>query len=408
MKKKTIYLASVALSVVLLILGYMYVVRNGSPFGVIPEGQGGYFRATVLSVEEPIIEESEYSTTETYNFTVKIKRGPYKGTEQTASQIISSDAPVNSRPVSKGDSIILYESVVDDESTFAFAEYVRSDALIVLAVLFAVFLVAFGRMKGFKTLITLILTVAAVFFVMFPAILNGENVYVFTIIVCTYVAAMTYLIVNGISYLSLVSFLGCVGGVLISAAMTLITNGFIKLTGYRDDSDIFLMYINIDNGGIDIKALVFAGILIGSIGAVMDVAINMSAALHEVACKIEKPTFKELYKSGITISRDMIGTMCNTLILAYTGGSLSTVLLVVYNNSFSPLAMFNKESMICELLTMLIGSFGILSALPLTSAIAALCFSKWDKSVVYSPQDNEAVKNSEIDEFSAILDKAND
>ena len=190
--------------------------------------------------------------------------------------------------------------------------------------------------------------------------------------------------------------------------MTLITDGFIHLTGYRVDSDLYLMFIG-ENGPIDLRAIVFAGILIGSIGAVMDVAVNMAAALHEVACKIKKPTFKELYKSGLTISRDMIGTMCNTLILAYIGSSMSMVLLIIYNNSYSPLAMFNRENMITELLTMLIGSFGILSALPLTSAFAALFFSKWDKSVVYSAFDaaNAEEAETEIDEFSLQLDEAN-
>ena len=130
--------------------------------------------------------------------------------------------------------------------------------------------------------------------------------------------------------------------------------------------------------------------------------VNIAAALHEVASKIEKPSFRELFKSGVTISRDIIGTMSNTLILAYIGSSLCSVLLIIYNNSFSMTNLFNKENIIVELLKIIVGSFGILSALPLTSAISAIFYSKFEKF-----SHAEVSKNEVTDDFSEMLDKLN-
>lgn len=392
------------MSFVLLFAGYLYVTREKLPFGVKLEGQGDFYKGKIISVEEPVITDIGYNTVTTYNFTVELKSGPHKGEEAAAYQTISTDTPVNMRPVSEGDKVVLYENVNNGITELIFAEYVRSDALIVLAVLFAVFLVGFGGIKGLKTLVTLTLTLGAVFFVLIPAILNGYNIYIYTILVCIYITAMTLAIVNGITHMSLVGGIGCIGGVLVSAVLMQVTDHFIKLTGFRDEGDIYLLYIN--DSPIDLKALVFAGILIGSIGAVMDVAVNISASLHEVACKIEKPTFRELYRSGITISRDIIGTMSNTLILAYIGSSLCSVLLTLYNNSFSPLAMFNKESFVCEILTILIGSFGILVCLPLTSAVSALFYSKWDKSVRLAGSETPPPEDDETDEYVKLLESA--
>jgi uncharacterized membrane protein len=400
MKKKIIYAASIVLAVLLLILGYLSV-KDG--YDIQYGDNSDYLRAKITEItsvdEEKPYAESSYTLT-TYNFKAQIKSGDRKGDTVTATQTIDSSAMFNTRPVSENDTIIIYQTRIGDESSWSFAEYVRSDAMLVLAVLFCAALIMFGRMKGFKTLITLLLTIGSVFFVLMPAIISGRNIYFWTIVVCLYITAMTLVIVNGISFMSLVGGIGCMGGVLIAAAITLVMDLILKLTGYTDECTIYIKGIN--NGAINLKALVFAGILIGSIGAVMDVAVNIAASLHEVATKIEKPSFSELFKSGITISRDIIGTMSNTLILAYIGSSLCSVLLIIYNNSFSMLNLFNKENIIVELLKILVGSFGILSALPLTSAVSALFYSKFEK---ISKRKNQS--RDDKDDYSEMLETFN-
>ncbi|MBR6918018.1 MAG: YibE/F family protein [Clostridia bacterium] len=402
MKKNLIYALSIALAVALLIVGY-FAVKDGYDIEY-GDNTSEYLRAKITKIakteEYAPYENSSYNMT-TYYFEAQIKSGDRSGETIKATQVIDSSAMYNARPVSEGDTVIVYQVRVGDDSSWVFAEYVRSDAIIALAAVFFIAIIAFGRMKGLKTLTSLILTVSSVLFVLIPAIIGGRNIYFFTIIVCLYITAMTLIIVNGLSYLSLVGGIGCMGGVLIAAAVTLVIDVFLKLSGYTDECTIYIKGIN--DGTIDLKALVFAGILIGSIGAVMDVAVNIAASVHEVATKIEKPTFKELYKSGITISRDIIGTMSNTLILAYIGSSLCSVILIIYNNSFSMLNLFNKENIIVELLKILVGSLGILSALPITSAIAALIYSRCEKFRVSNNSGNDL-----RDDYSDMLDKFND
>lgn len=381
MKKKIIYFSAVVISLLLLVLGYLLISNGENPFG--PESDTEYERAKITKITDVhnnILDEDGKMVDTTYTFEAVFTKGALKGEAVTATQLISTYAMYNPRPVSVGDSVILYQPNVSEDANnlpWCFAEYVRSDAIIVLAVLFCIMLVIFGRIKGLRTLYTLALTVGSIFFVLVPAINTGRNIYFWTILVCLYITAMTLIIVNGVTKLTLVGGIGCMGGVLISAGIYLVTDIFLKLTGYTDECAIYIQGIN--DGAIDLKALVFASILIGSIGAVMDVAVNIAAALHEIAEKVKDVSLWELYKSGITISRDIIGTMSNTLILAYIGSSLCAVLLMIYNNSFSLLNLFNKENIIVELLKILVGSFGILSALPLTSFISALFYSSKSK-----------------------------
>ena len=372
---------------------------------VISDLRYEYFSAIVTEVGTPATEDGQVVV----KFSAQATDGKYKGETFDLEQTVPSSGEsvsLISDKVNVGDVVNIKDQVgakstavsFADKQNWVFAEHVRSDATIILAVLFCIAIVVFGRAKGLKTLVTLILTIASVFFVLIPAIIGGRNIYFWTIAVCIYITAMTLVIVNGVSFMSLVGGIGCMGGVLVAAMITLIMDRILNLTGYTDECTIYIKGIN--NGVIDLKAIVFAGILIGAIGAVMDVAVNIAASVHEVAAKIKKPTFKELYRSGITISRDIIGTMSNTLILAYIGSSLCSVLLIIYNNGFSMLNLFNKENIIVELLKILVGSFGILSALPITSVISAAFYSKREKFVKDTAADD-------ADEYSEMLENFN-
>jgi uncharacterized membrane protein len=126
---------------------------------------------------------------------------------------------------------------------------------------------------------------------------------------------------------------------------------------------------------INLKAILFAGIIIGAMGAIMDVAMSISSALWEVKEKAPAISFEALFRSGLTIGRDIMGSMANTLILAYIGTSLSVVLILsVYSDSLS--SLFNTEMIVVEILQALAGSFGILFAMPLTAFFCSTIYTK--------------------------------
>ena len=187
------------------------------------------------------------------------------------------------------------------------------------------------------------------------------------------IVIITTIIVYGIDKKSIATALGCFGGILVSLLLLLIMDSIIHISGYTSEEAMFMSLLDLEHP-INLKAIVFASIIIGAIGAIMDISIDIAASLREISFKIKNPTFKEIFTSGITIGRDIIATMTNTLILAYVGSSLSSVVLIVaYNTSI--VNLFNKEAIIIEILQALIGSLGLLFTIPLTTIICGIIYS---------------------------------
>ena len=317
-------------------------------------------------------------------FKAKILSGPHKGEIVSAYQNISPFLGDNSDPVKKGNKVIISDKVINEyepkiefagkEISWHMETYSRSTYLIILAIVFLALILLFGRLKGVKTLISLVFTVLAIFAVLIPAIIGGQNIYAWTIVTCAFITISTILIVYGYSKKTLATALGCIGGVLVAGLITLFMNQFLKLTGFLDENSthVYLM-----NAAIDLKAIIFGGILIGAEGAIMDVAIDISSSLNEVASKMEKPDFSSIVKSGFNIGRDIMGTMTNTLILAYIGSSLATVIAL---STSSVVDLLDFEMITVEVLQALAGSIGILTTIPLTSVIAAGLYKYKDMS----------------------------
>ena len=194
-----------------------------------------------------------------------------------------------------------------------------------------------------------------------------------TCVTCIYVIIMTLLITTGATEKALTTILGCTFGVAVAAILEIFFQHALRLTGVIDEHSIYLGYL--DSGVvIDLKSLIFGMIVIGAMGAVMDVAMDISSSLHELHYRAPDLTFRELYQSGITIGRDVMGTMANTLVLAYIGSSLCTILLLItYSGSLREL--LNRENIVVELLQALIGSSAILLTMPLTSMICSFLYT---------------------------------
>ena len=183
---------------------------------------------------------------------------------------------------------------------------------------------------------------------------------------------MTLLFINGLSKKTLTTILGCIFGVITAGIIFFIMNKILYLTGVCCEDELYLQMLDVN---INLKAVIFAAIIISSMGAVMDVSMDISSSLFEI--KVHKPdiSFKDMLKSGLNIGRDIMGTMSNTLILAFIGKSLSTVLLIMtYSSSLGEI--FNKELIIVNMLEALIGSLSILLTAPITSVICSYIYNK--------------------------------
>jgi len=379
------YLITIAASVLLLIIGHnfavigMYEFQNNSTETV---------RAKVESISEIVqpsydfLDDFDESELESFLkvqgdriiFDAKITSGQRKGQVVAAEQGFSPLLKDYSKNVEKGDSVIL----VYNELGWYFAGYVRINQLVVLGIIFVFCLLFFGGAKGFNTILSLGFTCASIFMVFIPSILSGKNIYFMSLLICAYTTSIVPLIVMGYNKKSLAAIVGCAGGILIAGIITLIMDKALFLTGIVDEHSRYL--VNLPGGiNLNLKAIIFAGISIGAIGAIQDVSISLSSALWEIRENAKNIRFKELLKSGTNIGRDIMGTMANTLILAYIGSSLTIViLLTIYSGS--PLTLFNSEMFAVEILQALAGSLGILFAMPFTALFCSIIYLKESKN----------------------------
>ena len=307
-------------------------------------------------------------------FEAKVLKGELKGENITSDQTIYANYYPQQEPVTVGDKVLVFANTYTEGMDWSMLEYYRSDSILILGIIFAAVILVFGRFKGVNTLVSLAFTVLAVFAVFVPSVLSGQNIYVWAIVTCIYTIVMTMLLVNGADKKSFAAGMGCFLGVAIAGLLTVIMDKILMLTGMLNEDTLYLQMIQTQNP-IDLKGIIFAAIVIGAMGAIMDVAMDIASSLNELRNNIPDISSSKLIKSGFNIGRDVMGTMANTLVLAYIGSSLSTTLLLVaYNVTF--VELMNMELIVVELLQALVGSIGILMSIPMTSFICAAIYPK--------------------------------
>ncbi|MCL2426122.1 MAG: YibE/F family protein [Oscillospiraceae bacterium] len=256
------------------------------------------------------------------------------------------------------------ELSADNEPLFYFQGYDRSLPLLFLVSFFAICVVVLGRLKGLKALIALTITVGLVIFGLVPLLLRGYNPILLSIATCILAAIVTFSICFGVGKKSMAAIIGVSGGLLVGGIIAYLFGVVTRITGFSHGDAQMLQYLP---GGyvFDFRGLLFAGIIIGALGACMDVAISISSSMIEI--KNHKPEISkaELIQSGFNIGKDIMGSMVNTLVLAYTGSSLATILIFVgFEMGFSE--VINLESISTEIVRAIAGSLGLLFAIPIT------------------------------------------
>ncbi len=369
-KKLIIWILTVVISAVLIIAGNRIVKGDVH----ILDQYDLTARAKVIELtrleEEDLPDVNLYSQTQF--FTAKLLSGSSKGQIVESNQHRDSYTDTGERFVKEGDIVILYNYAYESGgSQWVFGNFARFDYIIVLGAVFFLLILIFGRGKGVNTIISLAFTCMAVFFVFIPGVLAGRNIYLLTILICAFTIVMTLILTNGTSQKSFTTMLGCSFGVLAAAVISIISDRVMHLTGFTDEHSVYLQVMGENGTPIDLRALVFSMITIGALGAVMDVAMDIASSLYEVKRHAPAISSGELFRSGLNIGRDVMGTMANTLILAYIGSSLCSVLLKV-TFAGSVMQLINTEGMIVELLNALIGSMAILLTMPLTALVC--CF----------------------------------
>ena len=332
-----------------------------------------YYEATVLEVIDEELGPDNYTgefTVGLQNIRVQITEGPYSGEQHVFKNYVSR---LYNTVVKKGTDIIVGAYLEDGEiMDLTTNTYKRSHVIVILAIIFFVLVAWIGKLKGVKSIVSLLFTGTCVIFLMLPLMLNGMNPVLAATIIVFLSTFVTLGLVSGINKKTLAAIIGTLSGVLIATLIAYLFGNWSHLSGGTMQDTEALLYVS-ETSKLQIKGLMLAAILIASLGAVMDVAMSISSSLFELISVNEQLTFKELVRSGMNVGTDMIGTMTNTLILALAGGSLTTMILI-FTASISEKQLVNLDVLGTELIQGLSGSIGIVITVPITVVVTAyLC-----------------------------------
>lgn len=325
----------------------------------------------VKAVGAPQINNELYSSTGMLSkrqaVEVEIIEGSQKGKTVTIANEIT-DNPVFNINVKPGLEVVLSIGRYDGgEFEYNIADYHRAPALFVLFAAFLVAFVFFGGKQGLKSLIALLISVSLIAFVLLPMSLSGFNPLVVAIFICLVTTLATMFFVAGKSKKALAAVIGTTFGVFIAGLAAQLVIVFAPLTGLSSEEAQILRGSVLVQSPRFYTGLLAAGMLIGALGVIMDVGISIASAVAEVA-KSGQFSMKELYASGMNVGRDIMGTMTNTLILAYTGGALPLLLLI---SQIPSNKLVNLDLVATEVASAISGSLGLVLTIPMTAYIAA-------------------------------------
>lgn len=252
-------------------------------------------------------------------------------------------------------------------------DYRRDKYMVYLAAIFLILMIVVGGAKGIRTLITLSLTFVGIFY-MLTGIAKGGNPIILSSVVCIIVAVVTMFLVTGFNQKAVSAIIGTVGGVMVSGIIAIIISKMAVLTGLGTTEAQMLMFSQ-RHIEFDFTSILFASILLGTLGAVMDVCMSIASAINEITEANPFMSTKDLFHSGMNIGRDIMGTMANTLILAYAGTSIFLILVFMMND-IPYFDIVNMDAIATEIVRALGGTIGLILSIPLTAYVAAILEKK--------------------------------
>lgn len=313
---------------------------------------------------------------------VKVLTGQFKGTVQTLDNMLTGN-PAYDISLNKGDKVVLHLDAKNtevnsvDDVDFFIADVKRDYSLEAFAALFMILLVIIGRKKGVFSLVSIIATISLMFFVLVPLILHGVNPVVSAVVAGILSTIITIYLVGGFNSKSSAAIIGTGLSLIFAGGMSLAAIWMARLTGFAGEESMFLYSTRPD---LSFKGILAASMIIAALGALMDTGVSIASSVNEIYETDKKLTVNQLFKSGMNIGKDIIGTMSNTLILVYLGSALPLVLL---SNNIDLQKFFNLNQVSTEILSALIGSISILACVPLTAIIAAYLIKRQKERVEF-------------------------
>ncbi len=350
------------------------------PLGVSAQEVHQEFQETVKAEVLEIVEQFERdimgtgASTTVQEMRILIEEGEREG------EVVKLENDLS--VLSVGDKIFVNRLLsIDGTEYYIFKDVERRGPLLFLIAIFIGLVVWLSGMQGVRAVLSLALSIGAIIFLLIPALLAGYSPALASLVIAGLILSVTLFLTHGFKPRVFITFLGTFGAVFATCIIAWIWVTWMRFTGFGDDSSV---YLNFATGGtLDLTGLLLGGIIIGLLGVLDDVSITQASVVQELKAANPKFGFKDLYRRALRVGRDHVGSLVNTLALAYVGTSLP--LLLLYSYSESPISiLINQEILAAEILRIIVGSIGLVLAVPFTTAMAAWYFK--DKYV--DPNDD--------------------
>lgn len=303
----------------------------------------------------------------------EVKTGQYKG---EIMQVYGYVGPLYGGQLKVGDGATLLISTYADGSHVATVyEYNRLPALAVIVALFLIATVAVGGKVGAKSLVALAMTLVCLFWILIPLLMKGAPTLLTVFLVCAYITVVTMVILGGVQRKTVCAALGTIAGTALALLFGLAAQGLARVDGLRLTDVEPLLQLRQTGTPLGLRGLLVGGIVISALGAVMDVAMSIASALTEVHTVAPNRNTRELFRSGMNIGRDMVGTMTNTLILAFLGSGFALI-IYLYSLGLSPYQLISSSYLTIEVVSSISSSIGVILSVPLTALISSVILTK--------------------------------
>ncbi|DAB10286.1 TPA: YibE/F family protein [Candidatus Gastranaerophilales bacterium HUM_15] len=342
----------------LLILSMLFLPVMADEAKILPSQTGIVENVQYVDLNDDTVSQTKQT------IQVRLLTGEFKGETVELDNMLTGN-PYYDIKLKKNTKVILHAEDNGEGVEFSIEDIKRSGNLGWLSLLFCGLLIYVGRKKGFYSLISIGLTVLLITHALSPLILIGINPVLATILICIASTAATMYLVGGFNAKSTSAVIGAMLSLLFAGLLSYITMFTAHLTGFTEENSMFLYtaHPELDFIGITISTMILA-----TLGAVMDVAMSIASTINEIYITDNTKTVKDLFISGMNVGRDIIGTMANTLILVYLGGSLPLLLLA---GNIDLQKFINLNQVVTETASALIGSIAIVICVPFTAVAAS-------------------------------------
>lgn len=339
------------------------------------------FEENLEGVVVRVVEEKEVGTeTETHLYQelkILITKGSLK--DRTITVKNGEFALANIPRYEEGDRLVVnYTKDLEGSDVFFIADYVRRNALLWLFIIFTILAIVVGKVWGITSILGMGFSFLIIFKFILPQIINGANPVLIAIVGSAFIIPVTFYLSHGFNNKTHIAIVGTIISLIITGVLAATFVEISKLTGFASEEAGFLQF---EKGGlINMRGLLLAGIIIGTLGILDDVTVSQSAIVFQLREANKKLKFGRLYSQAMKVGHDHVSSMVNTLVLVYTGAAMPLLLLFINNpRPFSEI--INYEIIADEIVRTLVGSIGLILAVPITTFLAAYYFKKTGEGI---------------------------